>query len=102
MERQFASTELYALENNALAIENAIETLKCRRRDAPGEVANDVLARCHPDTHADLIDWIRSRYEPAKGRLPRNWSPKRNTRTWLLYHAANLECPPDPPRARHV
>lgn len=100
MERQFASTELYALENDAVAIENAIETLKGRLTEAPQHVANDVLSRCDPETHAELIDWIRARYEPAAGRLPRAWSPKRNTRVWLLYHAANLECPPSPPTTR--
>lgn len=100
MERKFASTELQALENNTLAIERAIETLKARLRDAPQGVANDVLTRCDPTTHADLIDWIRETCEPANQRLPRKWSPKRNTGVWLLYHAANLECPPNPPRLR--
>ncbi|MEM7752044.1 MAG: hypothetical protein AAF230_01455 [Pseudomonadota bacterium] len=98
MERQFASTELYALENEALAIENAIETLKTRLRNAPGGVANDVLERCDPARHGDLIDWIQLECVPANGRLPRDWSPKRNTGVWLLYHAANLACPVDPPR----
>lgn len=98
MERQFASTELLALENNELAIERAIGVLKNRLRDAPNEVANDVLARCDPATHNDLIAWIEAQCAPAKGRLPRAWSPKKSTRTWLLYHAANLECPPEPPR----
>ncbi|MEO1537628.1 MAG: hypothetical protein AAFR73_07835 [Pseudomonadota bacterium] len=98
MEKKFASSDLYALENNAVAIENAIEALKSRLSKAPGQVANDVLARCNPDTHADLIDWIRERHTPANGRLPRRWSPRRDTGVWLLYHAANLECPPDPPR----
>ena len=97
MDRQFASTELLALENNALAIERAIDVLKTRLRDAPSEVANDVLSRCDPSTHTDLIAWIEESCAPSKGRLPRSWSPKRSTRTWLLYHAANLECPPTPP-----
>lgn len=98
MDRKFASTELYALENNALAIEKAIETLKTRLRDAPQGVANDVLTRCDPASHADLIDWIQSECTPAAHRVPRSWSPKRNTGVWILYRAANLACPPDPPR----
>lgn len=98
MERQFASTELYALENEALAIENAIETLKVRLLKAPESVANDVLERCDPAKHGDLIDWIEARCAPRNSRLPREWSPKRNTALWLLYQAANLSCPVDPPR----
>lgn len=97
MERQFASTELYALEDNALAIEYAIERVKSRLRDAPAGVANDVLNRCDPETHADLIDWLGNQ-QSNKRRVPRAWSPKRNIRLWLLYHAAALNCPPDPPR----
>ena len=99
MERQFASTELYALENNSLAIENAIEILKRRLRQAPESVANDVLQRCNPNTHEELIDWIQNECTPASKRVPRRWSPKKNAGVWLLYHAANLECPPNPPRA---
>ncbi len=98
--RKFASTELYALENDFLAIENAIETLKTRLRQAPQGVANDVLTRCDPDKHGELIDWIQSELPNRQRRLPRNWSPKRNARLWLLYHAAALDCPDDPPRRR--
>lgn len=98
MDRKFASTELYALENNALAIETAISVLKSRLRDAPGPVANDVLRRCNSETHSELMDWIRKKCDPQGGRPPKNWSPRCNTGVWLLYHAANLECPPDPPR----
>lgn len=101
MERQFASTELYALENDFLAIENAIETLKTRLRDAPQGVASDVLKRCKPGTHAELMEWIRSECPPVEQRLPRHWSPKRNPGLWLLYHAADLDCPSDPPRRRN-
>ncbi len=99
MERQFASTELYALENNALAIETAIEALKARLRDAPQGVANDVLARCRPETHAKLMDWLEPACASRARRIPRDWSPKRNTGVWLLYQAADLDCPDDPPRA---
>lgn len=99
MDRKFASTELYALENNVLAIENAIEILKTRLRGAPQGVVNDVLTRCDPATHADLILWIRSECNPAAQRVPRAWSPKRSIGIWILYHAANLACPPEPPRA---
>lgn len=98
MERQFASTELMALENNALAIERAVDVLKSRLRDAPSGVANDVLERCDPVTHAELMEWIRSQCAPTSKRVPRHWSPNRNTGTWLLYQAANLACPPNPPR----
>lgn len=100
MKRLFASTELQALENNALAIENAIETLKARLRSAPEGVAEDVLKRCTPETHRDLIEWIRTECPPVRRRLPRQWSPKCNTGIWLLYRAADLECPLDPPRRR--
>ena len=98
MERQFASTELYAIENNTVAIERAIDVLKRRLRDAPEGVANDVLARCKPDTHAGLIDWLKLEYPQSTRRLPRTWSPKRNPSLWMLYYAADLDCPPDPPR----
>ena len=97
MERLFASTELYALEDNALAIENAIETLKTRLLDAPLGVANDVLRRCDPDTHADLIDWLSDRCDARWRRLPKAWSPKRDLGTWMLYQAADLNCPDCPP-----
>lgn len=100
LERKFASTELYALENDFLAIENAVETLKRRLHGAPQGVANDVLQRCDPERHAELIDWIQASCPPDQRRLPRSWSPKRNTGLWLLYHAAALECPHDPPRRR--
>jgi hypothetical protein len=98
MDRKFASTELYALENNDLAIENAIETLKTRLRGAPQGVANDVLKRCKPETHADLMTWLEPECAPTSRRVPRNWSPKRNTGVWLLYYAADLDCPVNPPR----
>ena len=98
MERQFASTELMAIENNALAIERAVDILKSRLRDAPSGVSKDVLERCDPATHADLIEWIHSECAPTSKRVPRTWSPRRNTGIWLLYHAANLSCPPNPPR----
>lgn len=98
MERKFASTELYALENDALAIETAIEILKMRLLKAPESVANDVLERCDPTLHGDLIEWIEAECAPHNSRLPREWSPKRNTGIWLLYRAANLSCPVDPPR----
>ena len=100
MERKFASTELYALENNLLAIENAIETLKSRLRTAPEGVANDVLLRCNPERHSELIDWIQSECPTVPHRLPRDWSPKRNAGVWLLYQAADLDCPSNPPRRR--
>ena len=99
MKRQFASTELQALENNALAIENAITVLKDRLAHAPQGVANDVLQRCDPDMHAELIDWLEPLQMDKARRVPRLWSPKRNRRVWMLYQAADLDCPSKPPRA---
>ena len=97
LNRKFASTEILAWENNTLAIENAIEVLKKRLSDAPNGVANDILDRCDPDTHASLIDWLGAKASPKSQRLPRDWSPKRNRSVWLLYKAADLSCPEDPP-----
>lgn len=97
LDRKFASTEIVAWENNALAIENAIEILKARLADAPNGVANDILDRCDPETHAGLIDWLGTKVTPKAQRLPKDWSPKRNRKVWLLYKAADLSCPDDPP-----
>ena len=97
LDRKYASTEILAWENNTLAIENAIEVLKSRLADAPEGVANDILDRCDPKTHASLIDWIDGQVGPKSGRVPRNWSPKRSRSVWLLYKAADLSCPEDPP-----
>jgi hypothetical protein len=98
MERQFTSTEILRTENNALAIERAISALKDRLNEAPGIVLNDVLERCNPETHDGLIDWISTRSNDApQRRLPREWSPNKNRRLWLLYAAADLERPVDPP-----
>lgn len=100
VEWQYAFTDILALENNDLAIENAIETLKTKLVDAPEGVANDVLNRCHPETHAGLIDWLGGKVTPNAQPVPRAWSPQKNTRIWLLYKAADLECPADPPYSR--
>jgi len=90
--------EILEWENNALAIERAIEVLKTRLHDAPEGVLNDVLKRCDPDTHVALIDWIDARPKsPGRHRVPRTWSPKRNPRVWTLYAAADLERPARPP-----
>lgn len=97
---QHASTELLELENNELAIRNAISRVKSRLRDAPDCVANDVLNRCDPETHSDLIDWLSNRVSPSTKRLPRKWSPKKDIRTWMLYYAADLKRPANPPRRR--
>ncbi len=99
-ERQYASTEILAWENNDLAIENAIETLKVRLAEAPEGVANDVLGRCDPRTHAALIDWLGGKVTSTAQPVPRAWSPKKNPLVWLLYKAADLECPADPPQSR--
>lgn len=97
MDRPFASTEILAWENNDLAILNAIEVLKKRLAEAPEGVASDILDRCDPETHAGLIDWLGGQVAPKPRRLPRDWSPKRNRRTWILYKAADLTCPDTPP-----
>lgn len=97
LQRKYASTEILAWENNALAIENAIEVLKARLADAPEGVANDILDRCDPKTHAGLIDWLGGQIAPASARVPRKWSPKRSRSVWILYKAADLTCPDDPP-----
>ena len=97
LERQYASTEIEAWENNDLAILNAIEVLKTRLAEAPDGVANDILDRCDPETHAGLIDWLGGQVTPKNRRVPRQWSPKKNRRTWILYKAADLTCPDDPP-----
>lgn len=97
IDQQYASTEILAWENNDLAIENAIEVLKTRLADAPEGVAGDILKRCDPDTHAGLIDWLGGRVTPRSRRVPRDWSPKRNRKVWILYKAADLNCPDDPP-----
>ena len=97
IDRKYAFTEILAWENNDLAIESAIETLKTRLAEAPEGVANDVLGRCDPETHAELIDWLGGKVVPKAPRVPRAWSPKKNAKVWLLYKAADLECPADPP-----
>lgn len=98
MDRQFTSTEILQKENNALAIERAVLVLKDRLNEAPGNVLNDVLDRCDPETHNGLIDWISTRSSSAPHRrLPREWSPKKNRSLWILYAAADLERPVEPP-----
>ena len=100
MDRQFTSVEILSRENNELAIDNAIEVLKARLGQAPEFVLNDVLNRCDPEIHDTLIDWLADRAKPArKNRLPRSWSPKRNRKLWILYAAADLDRPEQPPKA---
>lgn len=98
MDRQFTSTEILSWENNELAIERAIEVLKSRLSEAPKAVLNDVLQRCDPDTHEQLIGWIADRASTEKVRLPRDWSPKKNLTLWILYAAADLDRPEQPPK----
>ena len=98
MDRLYTSTQISAWENNDLAIQNAIEVLKTRLDEVPQNVLHDVLHRCDPDTHDTLIDWISSRRGARRQRrLPREWSPKRNRSLWILYAAADLDRPRDPP-----
>ena len=100
IERKYTLTEISAWENNDLAVENAIETLKTRLTEAPEGVTNDVLSRCNPETHAGLIDWLGGKVIPNAQPVPRAWSPSKNARVWLLYKAADLECPERPPLSR--
>lgn len=98
MDRLYTSTEIQSWENNELAIEYAIERVKSRLDSAPDDVLSDVLNRCDPDTHSDLIGWISNRTSQSKKKSPpRDWSPKRNRKLWILYRAADLDCPADPP-----
>ncbi|MDA8585875.1 hypothetical protein N9L47_06325 [Rhodobacteraceae bacterium] len=98
MDRLYTSVEILSRENNELAIKHAIERVKSRLNAAPDGVLDDVLDRCNPETHGDLIGWIYSRTrQTKKKRPPRDWSPKRNRKLWLLYTAADLDCPADPP-----
>lgn len=99
MKDLYSTVEIEAWEANSLAIENAIARVKSRLADAPEGVLADVRDRCDPDTHADLIDWIGDKVKKAHPllRLPAVWSPKHNRRLWILYTAANLKCPDDPP-----
>ena len=100
MERTLTSYPVpyLAMENNDCAVETAIETLKTKLDKAPGAVLNDVMRRCDPGTHGALIDWIADRSSEATARrLPREWSPTKNRRLWLLYTAADLSCPVQPP-----
>ena len=98
MDRKFSSTELYARENNDLAIARAVERVKSRLVDAPPSVARDVMRRCNPAIHADLITWLEGVACPKSRRVPRAWSPGRRRSLWMLYKAADLDCPPHPPR----
>ena len=98
MNRHYTATEILAWENNDLAIERAIETLKNRLSEAPEGVLNDVMKRCHPDRHGELIGWLSDRVQPSRfRRVPRAWSPKRNRPLWILYAAADLDRPRHPP-----
>lgn len=100
MDRLYSSVEITSWENNELAIENAIEVLKGRLRNAPEGVLNDVLQRCDPNTHESLVAWIHTRLDrPTGKRVPRTWSPNKNRSLWVLYAAANLDRPERPPRA---
>ena len=99
MNRQYAATEVLARENDDLAIDYAIRRLKSRLNDAPADVLNDVLQRCDPDRHVDLIGWIANRSKSTGcRRVPRDWSPKKNKKLWILYAAADLDRPDNPPR----
>ena len=83
-----------------MAIEHAIGVLKNRLADAPEGVLDDVLKRCDTETHKDLIGWLSRRASTSRRkRIPREWSPKRNQSLWILYAAADLDRPLDPPKA---
>ena len=46
---------------------------------------------------ARLIGWLEGQVAPRKRRVPRDWSPKKNRKVWILYKAADLTCPDHPP-----
>ena len=99
--REYTSVEILAWENNALAISRAVALLKGHLQAIPHlSVWRDVHARCKPEVHLDLIQWIEERFPPkqADDRLPKVHSPAHNLAVWMLYQAADLKCPDDPPR----
>ena len=102
--RQYTSVEILAWEENALAVNTAIDVLKSHLEAIPDlpAVWRDVQARCKDEVHLGLIDWIDQHMPPghAQGGLPKAYSPKRNLSTWMLYQAADLECPDEPPIRR--
>ncbi len=99
MERLYSSVEITSWEENDLAIARAVDVLKQRLDGAPAVVLKDILRRCDPQMHHDLVDWVSDRIKDKPGRrLPRTWSPKRNRSLWILYAAADLDRPENPPR----
>jgi hypothetical protein len=104
LNRPYTSVEILARENNALAIGRAVVALKAHLETIPDEPAiwRDVYARCKDELHIELIRWIEDRLPPktARERFPKIYSPKHNLSVWMLYQAADLECPDDPPKRR--
>ena len=104
MDREYSSVEILAWEDNARAIDRAMDVLKHRLKDAPVAVLQDVANRIDPEVHAPLAAWLRSQPgvsgEPKPRRVPKTHSPKHSLSVWMLYHAADLDCPSDPPNRR--
>lgn len=101
MERLYSSVEIMSWLAHDEAVETAMDAVKAALKDAPASVCRDVLARCDVEKHEPLIAWLHMRLNDGaigKRRVPRAYSPKHNARAWMLYYAADLECPPNPPR----
>lgn len=104
LNRPYTSVEILARENNALAVGRAVAALKSHLETVPDQPAvwRDVHARCKEELHLGLIQWIEGRLPPKDGRerFPKTHSPKHNLSVWMLYQAADLNCPDDPPKRR--
>ncbi len=105
LNRPYTSVEILARENNALAIARGVAALKSYLEDHGDHPAvwRDVYARRKDERHIDLIQWIEGHMprEEKRARFPKANSPKHTLSVWLLYQAADLECPSDPPKRRH-
>lgn len=102
--RAYTSVEILARENNALAVNRAVSVLKAHLESMTDQPAvwRDVHARCKEEQHLSLIQWIEDRMPAQTGRerFPKVYSPKHNLSVWMLYQAADLDCPIEPPKRR--
>lgn len=104
LNRPYTSVEILARENSALAVGQGVVTLKAYLENLSDQPAvwRDVLARCKDEKHLSLMQWIEEYMPPATGRdrFPKAHSPKHNLSVWMLYRAADLKCPHEPPKKR--
>ncbi|MEP4903779.1 MAG: hypothetical protein ABJX82_18415 [Paracoccaceae bacterium] len=104
LNRPYTSVEILARENSALAIGRGVAALKTHLETVSDQPAvwRDVHARCKEEQHISLMQWIEGRLPPKNGRerFSKEHSPKHNLAVWMLYQAANLDCPDDPPKRR--